>query len=628
MGFNHQDRQISTIESDVTAMPILKSSIKPLQGLAVIAILALPLMYFCMFTDIAHFDDEGTLLIGFRSLLDGRRMYDEIYSLYGPFYNLVYGFFYGSAGIPLTHTGGRTIALGMWIFFCSGFALLSYRLTRSMAAMVFTYLIMVLVSQNLVHSPGHPEEISLVLVTLVLLCCSALDRRANPWIIAALGAAIACLALIKINFGVYVGGAVAFTLLATTRPTWWSRIAASLLLCALLLLPIAVESLLIKFDWAQYSIVSSTLTIAAALIMVRSGSLPARLSERHWIILCASFLLACTVILSLMLQQGSSAFAILNSVILQNVSFIQNWYIPSPVGLEGAIASLLSLILCLLSRYPVEGAQRTQSRNRIFGACKGIFGILSILYVPDPVYIITYLTPFCWLGLVSTGGQVRPSIGRNALCVFAAIMSLYPFPVAGHQVDIAAMPTLLIAIVMLHDMIARDLPPWLASVSARIAISARIAGGVVLVALLAFFTIRGAQAYAAIEPLDLPGTTHIRIPADRLTDIRWANAALKSCDSSFSLPGQFSYALWTGHRLVTDLNVNDQLAFLTWPQQQQIISALSRERNVCILYNPTLLAFFDRGQIQANPPLLRYILANSVEESRRGDMIILRLRHP
>src|ERR1700740_1562867 len=151
----------------------------------------------------------------------------------------------------------------MWIFFCSGFALLSYRLTRSMAAMVFTYLIMALVSQNLVHSPGHPEEISLVLVTLVLLCCSALDRRASPWIIATLGAAIACIALIKINFGVYVGGAVAFTLLATTRSTWWSRIAASLVSCALLLLPIAVESLLIKFDWAQYSIFSSTLTIAA-----------------------------------------------------------------------------------------------------------------------------------------------------------------------------------------------------------------------------------------------------------------------------------------------------------------------------------------------------------------------------
>ncbi|HEX7872845.1 MAG TPA: hypothetical protein VF475_08040 [Sphingobium sp.] len=593
---------------------------RPWLILAAIVSLSLPLMYFCMFTGIAHFDDEGTLLIGFRSLLNGRLMYDEIYSLYGPFYNLLYGFFYGSAGIPLTHSAGRTIALGMLTGFCAGFAFLSYRLTRSVVAMVLVYVFVVILSRPLVHSPGHPEEISLVLVTLALLSCCSLDRRASLPVMARLGAAIACVALIKINFGIYVGGAVALALLSATRPAWWSRIASAAVSCALLAMPIAVEVLLIKFDWVRHSIFSSTLTIAAAVIMVSSGSLPSRLNERHWIILCASFLMACAAILSLILLQGSSAFAILNSVLLQNVHFIQNWYIPSPVGLEGSFASLISLILCLFARYPVGNSRLSGSRPLLLRACKALFGIASIVSITDPVRIFTYLTPFCWLGLTNAGGAVRPSIGRNALCLFAATMSLYPFPVAGHQVDIATMPTLLVAILVLHDMATPNLPLWLTSIRMR------IAGGAGLLALLAFFTIRSAQDYARAEPLGLPGTGYIRVEADHLANIRWTNAAMKSCNRSFSLPGQFSYALWAGQPLVTDLNVNDQLALLTWPQQKQIANALSRQRDLCILYNPTLLKFFDRGQIQTNPPLLRHILTHSVEEARRGDMIILRLR--
>ena len=621
MELPRQDRQTRPVAAAAVDISLSRSVMTPQSGLAAIMLLSLPLMVFIMFTDIAHFDDEGTLLIGFRSLLDGRRMYDEIYSLYGPFYNLLYGFFYGPAGIALTHSSGRAIALGMWMLFCAGFALTAYRLTRSVAAMVLTYGIMVILSRPLAHSPGHPEEISLVLVTLALLCCCSLDRRVSVAAIAILGAAIASIALIKINFGAYLGGAVALALLSATRPAWWSRGAAILLSCALMALPIAVQALLIQFDWVRYSIFSSTLTIAAAVIMVRSAALPVRLSERHWIILCAGFLSAGAVILSLMLLQGSSAFAILNSVLLQNVHFIRNWYIPSPVGPEGALASLLSLTLCLFSRHRfADDTYLSRWRPVLLGASRTVFGILTLLSIGDPVRIFTYLTPFCWLGLAGADGEGRASIGRAALCLFAAIMALYPFPVAGHQVDIAAMPTMLVAILVLHDMAEHPLASWLASRRAR------IAGGAALAAILAMFTVRSALAYADAEPLGLPGTRYIRIPAEHRAEIHWANAALKSCGNSFSLPGQFSHALWTGHPLITDLNVNDQLAFLTWPQQRRIIAALSRERDLCILYNPTLLAFFDRGQIRTNPPLLRYILTHSVEEARRGDLIVLRLR--
>ena len=57
-------------------------------------ILAVPFVLFTTFSTMSWFDDEGTLLVGFRSLKEGHRMYDEIYSLYGPLYNAVYGLAY------------------------------------------------------------------------------------------------------------------------------------------------------------------------------------------------------------------------------------------------------------------------------------------------------------------------------------------------------------------------------------------------------------------------------------------------------------------------------------------------------------------------------------------------------
>jgi hypothetical protein len=62
--------------------------------LVVATVLAAPFVFFSTFTGVSWFDDEGTLLVGFRSLLEGHRMYDDIYSLYGPLYNVVYGLIY------------------------------------------------------------------------------------------------------------------------------------------------------------------------------------------------------------------------------------------------------------------------------------------------------------------------------------------------------------------------------------------------------------------------------------------------------------------------------------------------------------------------------------------------------
>ena len=87
------------------------------------------------------FDDEGTLMAGFWSLRDGLRMYDDIYSLYGPAYNALYGLIYVGLHVPLTHTDGRLISAALSLSYTAGFAGVCFMVTRSVAAMLICFLL-------------------------------------------------------------------------------------------------------------------------------------------------------------------------------------------------------------------------------------------------------------------------------------------------------------------------------------------------------------------------------------------------------------------------------------------------------------------------------------------------------
>jgi hypothetical protein len=116
-------------------MPKSMSDTRPVLGrLLVVATLgAAPFVRMRALTGMAVWDDEGALLAAFRSLREGHRMYDEIYSLYGPLYNGVYGLAYVVLHVPLTHTAGRLIAAVLWLAYTAGFAAFCHRLTGSVA---------------------------------------------------------------------------------------------------------------------------------------------------------------------------------------------------------------------------------------------------------------------------------------------------------------------------------------------------------------------------------------------------------------------------------------------------------------------------------------------------------------
>lgn len=443
-------------------------------GLPLLAatLLAIPFVLFTTFSGFSWFDDEGTLLVGFRSLMEGHRMYDDIYSLYGPLYNAVYGLIYAVLRIPLTHTAGRLIAAGLWLSYTAGFALLCYRLTRSVPAMLIGFFFVLVWLIHLMDSPGHPEEMCLLLLATVLLLTCSIERAPSIAAFMGIGTAVAALALVKINVGVYVGGGVLLVFLRASAPTLWTRVAIPVVVATLLSLPFAVQVLLFGFEWVKVYILFSTVCIGMALFAVLAVPMPILIRPADWSLTAFAGALAGLVIVSGMMLTGSSGYALLNAVLLQNEHFIRNWYMPlhlGPYGLVDAAASTLTAVT-----YFASGSRPAMREYRNLGilVLKCMFVLLGVCSLMDAqAQVFPLLTPFCWLLIVPPPGnqQLHP-IARGMAGLIGAIMSLYPFPVAGTQIYTGALLPVVMVPVLACDVLtgrfergAGRLPVWFAT---------------------------------------------------------------------------------------------------------------------------------------------------------------------
>jgi hypothetical protein len=347
---------------------------------------------------------------------------------------------------------------------------------------------------------------------------------------------------------------------------------------------------------------------------------------RSWAILVASGGVTALLIVGVMMLAGSSAFGILNAVVLQNVGFVRNWYIPIQVGTTGIFSATVSLLTAGAYCFSQSQPKLRPYRKHAILVMQSIFVLAGLWFSNSPIHLIKYLAPFCWLLLASPDADPTPfKTARSVTALIGATMLLYAFPVAGHQVNIVAMFPLLVLAVLSRDVTSvlsgqryLERVPVLSWMPAGITALALAMGG--------FATLEAVRTYSTGVELGLPGTSFIRVDRQRAEDLQWVSSELSRCSASYSVPGLYSFSLWTGEALPTALNVNAVLNFLSLQQQQTIVDALSREANLCLVYNPGFLKAFDRGQAAANPPLLKFV-STAFEESSEHDGYIILRRH-
>jgi len=580
------------------------------------------------------FDDEGALLIGFRMLAEGRILYDEIYSFYGPFYYLVYGGLYGLVGGVPTHDHVRLMAAVAWSAGVLLATLASTAITRSvLAGGVAGFLVFRLMSVT-PHSPGHPESLCLLLLFLLVLVAWRIDRGAGTALHVLAGALIAAGLLVKVNVGIFMGAGWALFLATRAGEGGRERAVAGVLAVTVLLMPSVLMASLAEMPWVRAYAVCATATIGAALLTATACP-PARpFSLVPWLASAAGFAIGLATIIGAMVLSGSSVTAMLEMILFQTPRFVRNWYVSFDVGAEGLAAASLALVTA--AAWAILARRRAGiAADRLLRVLKWcvalvlagvVFNVMLPGATPDvlqPTRAFWLIVPFSWLILArSHDAPLGP--GRRLLGLVAAIFSLYSFPVAGHQTLIAFVPLAVLGTVLLHDAFIGHAARAGAALRWRQAAGAGVAVVLLAAASLHLVIARNWQGYS--EPLALPGAGTIGIAPKIGSSLRWVVAQLEGCEASYSLPGLMSFHIWAGHAPPTGLNINHPLAFLTHEQQRQVIADLARHPGLCIVQSQTVLEFLDRGQLATNPPLLAHIQQEFVQVGERGGYALLRRR--
>jgi hypothetical protein len=582
-----------------------------------------------MFTGFSPWDDDGYVLIGIRSLLHGRRLYDDIYSQYGPFYYLVHWIVYSAFRQPVSHDVERFIGVVLWLLSAILWARVVYLLTRSPVWAALAFFLATKLLQFFPWSAGHPEEICMALLSaLAVIACGLSPMRAGRGA-AALAAVVAALALTKVNIGLYLAIAIGLILLKATPPTRFQRFALLSLSCAGIVLPVALMSPLLGFSWTRIYCFTATLLIGATIVLADGASPRSFLTGRIWWIAALSFMGSVLLVTFPFFFHGTSFRALLYMTVLQHAGFARNFYVPALVGRKSLLMTGFSLVLlvavCLRKRRSATRELAPDSggapASDWIGA--GLLGIKTAaglgcavavvgLNVNAALFIFKYCTPFIWLVLLHPAEATaeEPRAGRFALCVIAAFTYLYAFPVAGNQLGFASVPVAIVSLLLLRDGtqgIAKFFP---AELPYRRAL--RIAPALASLLILALFLHELRSAYRSYTntnsaSLGMPGAERIRVTRRTAGVYRWIKQNLDSCQAIYSMPGLFSLYFWTAKEPPTDLTAGDSIGLLNEAQQRTVANDLSRYRGMCIVYSPALVEFWRRGQDLSRSPLLHYI---------------------
>src|SRR5262245_31603313 len=155
-----------------------------------------------MFAGFSPWDDEGYVLLTLKMYVGGRRLYDELYTQYGPaFYELLAPLF-TILGVSFDHSVARWITLGTWLATSVLCGVGAFRITGRTLLGLCVQLLVFRALAVLCNEPLHPAALlSLLLGLLVGLIAPA--RRLGRAAAAFAGAALAIMLMVKINVGVF-----------------------------------------------------------------------------------------------------------------------------------------------------------------------------------------------------------------------------------------------------------------------------------------------------------------------------------------------------------------------------------------------------------------------------------------
>lgn len=568
-------------------------------------------------TSFMIYDDEGYLLQSYRAFASGHRLYDEVFSQYGPFpysYHLLTN---AVLGEPPTHTAGRSLTIVHWVVSSLLAGAVALKLSRNLFAGTAATLIVFSLLWQMTCEPSHPGSLITMIVAasaLLAIAASAAERWMRLAVVLSIAAAL--LALTKINVGLFfLAGAGTIALRYTAWPHRWARPAAVITALGLLGLPWALMGS--RLGEPRVLIFAIQFTFAAAGLLWVTPVSPGQRSipPRVWAAGAACFAGTLGLVATIVCLRGTSVSMLLEAVLVDPLRLPTNfmttvrwspwiWPVTLACGLVAARAGW-ELRAC--------GALSPSTQVALLIARGGAVIALA-------VYTVTWVTPrgpndFLAFSLpllpIFVVQAARLVAKKNAVrpLVLAALIALpqvlHAYPVAGSQM---AWGTFLLVAIMVAGLsetlaLARESPRliwWL-----RIATVLPVVIGCVQVGLLAQ---AAWERYRTSQPLALPGAENIRVDGHTRFALRalTLNAAAHA-DVLFSRPGMFSYNLWSGVPPPTLKNATLWSWLLDPDEQVEIIDALKRTPRSALITCETLDAFLRKRGAPMTGSLVEFL---------------------
>jgi hypothetical protein len=143
---------------------VTSSATKCLLWLLLLSGLAAVAAFFRMFTGFSTWDDEGAMMITVHHCLSGMKLYDQVYTTYGPVYYFYNWLVHAALSIPADHDTTRMTSVVLMALCPLISAAMVMRLVNSITIASVVHLLTFSTLVCFRNEPGHPQELTILLL--------------------------------------------------------------------------------------------------------------------------------------------------------------------------------------------------------------------------------------------------------------------------------------------------------------------------------------------------------------------------------------------------------------------------------------------------------------------------------
>jgi len=583
-----------------------------------------------LLTWFAFWDDEGYMLVSLAHYINEGHLYTQTSWYYGPFYFYAQGIFFQLLHLPVTHDMGRLVTLVYWVASSLLATVFVYRLSKSTFLACAAGLCSMLAGLVLTNEPGHPQQVVLLLYMIAArLSLPSLSGRyyLRFFLLGCVGAA---LAFTKVNVGLFYTAGLTQALVCLLPSGRIRSIGIVLTLIYAAASPWLLMHASLDYGFRGYFLLATV----GGIVAFAFGALfrPHHPLSMRAALCSGGGLLAGTVlIIATTSLQGMSVGSLVGGVILNALHHPDVFY--RPLGV-----SRLNLLAALILTAGVVGLRssgRRLAESRWLDVLRCIAGIGSIwLLILDPrVQLLTldhriqWVMPLLPLTLIPQSRWERDAVAlfpRFFITYMAVTQFLEPYPVAGSQTGIAAVPMILWAFLCIADGIA-----GLRAASYRLSqgsgeglrLDAMI-GGTILVIFAGVSMVVSARSPFPPATTGLRGSAWLHLPPEQAIPFESiVRNVSTNCSTLFTMPGMGSFNIWSGVPTPNGWNLTTWMKGISSDRQAEILRIIKSDSQACAILNRRIARFWDEDEtgMEAALPLAYYVITEMPKIAEFGE---------